>query len=127
MANWMTRTASGTGARPSALPTLQPTATVTANFASDISKARPSPAGCSRASATPRVISMSGMASWPRRLSVLVRNRGVSQPCHRNSPPSSVAQTRGSLSALIGEPPPATTQTPKVKDQIAMTANTITA
>ena len=70
---------------------------------------------------------MSGIAIWPTRSSVAPTQSGTVQPRTRKSPPASVPQTSGSRMALSGLPPPATTQTPKVKEMIAPTAKMTTA
>ena len=85
------------------------------------------PPGVKRATATPNVISISGIAICPISSIVFVRKVGVCQSCHKNKPPSSVAQTSGSRSTLPKLPAPATSQIPKVKVQIAMIAKTTTA
>ena len=52
---------------------------------------------------------------------------GTAQPSARKSEPATVPQTSGSRIAVTGLPPPATTQTPKVKLRIAITAKITTA
>ena len=77
--------------------------------------------------ATPRVISISGIAICPTRSSELPTHSGTVQPRSRKADPATVPQTSGSRTAVSGLPPPATTQTPKVKLMIAITAKITTA
>ena len=77
--------------------------------------------------ATPRVMSISGIAICPTRSMAWPSHSGTVQPSARKTEPRMVPQTSGSRIAVTGLPPPATTQTPKVKEMIAITAKITTA
>ena len=87
----------------------------TKNFQTAGQKTRVRPDLFIRPIATPKVISIKGIAICPINSSVFVKKLGVRHPLVKKTVPSSTAGTKGSLSTLIGEPRPDMTHTPNVK------------